>query len=138
MTRLAIAGRRGLSAAVSAEVDRMVRAVVAGGVRAAPPVADGSLTGVSCLDDGADAVFAQAVLDAGGVLVAVLPASEYREALHEDFRPVYDRMGFRSRSCGRRSPSAEHRGHHDSFATSSARLRTPNLAKSDLRWSCTV
>lgn len=42
----------------------------------APPVADGSLTGVSCLADGADAVFAQAVLDAGGVLVAVLPASE--------------------------------------------------------------
>ncbi|MET8757971.1 hypothetical protein [Lentzea sp. NPDC004782] len=83
MTRLAITGHRGLSAELEAEVDRMIRAAVDRG---------GDLVGVSCLADGADAVFAQAVLDAGGALVAVLPALEYRESLPEDYRPVYDRL----------------------------------------------
>ncbi|MET9227704.1 hypothetical protein [Lentzea sp. NPDC003310] len=82
-TRLAITGHRGLSADLEAEVDRMIRAAVA---------ATGSVVGVSCLADGADAVFAQAVLDAGGALVAVLPAARYREALPELYRPVYDRL----------------------------------------------
>lgn len=80
-TRLAITGHRGLSAELEAEVDRMIRAEVA---------RDGDVVGVSCVADGADAVFAQAVLDAGGALVAVLPASRYRETLPEDYRPVYD------------------------------------------------
>lgn len=83
MTQLAITGHRGLSAELEAEIDRMIRAAVAG---------HGDVVGVSCLADGADAVFAQAVLDAGGSLVAVLPASGYRESLPEDYRPVYDRL----------------------------------------------
>ncbi|MET9632073.1 hypothetical protein ABZX92_31895 [Lentzea sp. NPDC006480] len=83
MTQLAITGHRGLSAELEAEVDRMIRAAVA---------ERDDLVGVSCLADGADAVFAQAVLDAGGSLVAVLPAAEYRESLPEEFRPVYDRL----------------------------------------------
>jgi hypothetical protein len=82
-TRLAITGHRGLSAELEAEVDRMIRGAVAQA---------GSVVGVSCLADGADAVFAQAVLDAGGELVAVLPASRYRATLPEDYRPVYDRL----------------------------------------------
>ncbi|SDJ60947.1 hypothetical protein SAMN04488074_102508 [Lentzea albidocapillata subsp. violacea] len=80
-TRLAITGHRGLTAALEAEIDRMIRAAVA---------ENGSVVGVSCLADGADAVFAQAVLDAGGALVAVLPASRYRDTLPESYRPVYD------------------------------------------------
>jgi len=83
MTRLAITGHRGLSSELEAAVDRMIRAVVD---------RDGDLVGVSCLADGADAVFAQAVLDAGGALVAVLPAVAYRESLPEDYRSVYDRL----------------------------------------------
>ncbi len=83
MTQFAITGHRGLSAELEAEVDRMIRAAVGQA---------GDLVGVSCLADGADAVFAQAVLDAGGSLVAVLPAAEYRESLPEDYRPVYDRL----------------------------------------------
>src|SRR6187402_603894 len=83
MTQLAITGHRGLSTELEAEVGRMIRAVVA---------ADSDLVGVSCLADGADAVFAQAVLDAGGSLVAVLPASQYRESLPEDYLPVYDQL----------------------------------------------
>lgn len=82
-TQLAITGHRGLSPELEAEVDRMIRAAVATG---------DDVVGVSCLADGADAVFAQAVLDAGGVLVAVLPAVEYRASLPEEFRPVYDRL----------------------------------------------
>jgi hypothetical protein len=82
-TQLAITGHRGLSAELEAEVDQMIRAVVA---------QNGSLVGVSCLADGADAVFAQAVLDAGGSLVAVLPAARYREELPEDYRPVFDQL----------------------------------------------
>jgi hypothetical protein len=83
MTQLAITGHRGLSAELEAEVDRMIRAAVA---------ANSDVVGVSCLADGADAVFAQAVLDAGGSLVAVLPASEYRESLPADYLPVYDQL----------------------------------------------
>ena len=37
------------------------------------------LVGFSCLAEGADSLFAQAVLDAGGRLVAVLPAPDYRD-----------------------------------------------------------
>ena len=37
------------------------------------------LIGFSCLAEGADSLFAQAVLDAGGRLVAVLPAPDYRD-----------------------------------------------------------
>lgn len=83
MTQLAITGHRGLSAELEAQIDRMIRAAVA---------ESGDVGGVSCLADGADAVFAQAVLDAGGALVAVLPALGYRESLPEDYRPVYDRL----------------------------------------------
>lgn len=87
MTQLAITGHRGLSAEIEAkieaEIDQVIRAAVA---------ENGDVVGVSCLADGADAVFAQAVLDAGGSLVAVLPAAEYRESLPEHYRPVYDRL----------------------------------------------
>src|SRR5687767_7946502 len=82
-TRLAITGHRGLSAELEARIDEMIRASVA---------EHGDVAGVSCLADGADAVFAQAVLDVGGALVAVLPASKYRETLPEDYRPVYDAL----------------------------------------------
>lgn len=43
------------------------------------PYVGRALTGVSCLARGADQVFAHAVLDVGGSLEVVLPASDYRE-----------------------------------------------------------
>ncbi|MET8830844.1 hypothetical protein ABZX40_35395 [Streptomyces sp. NPDC004610] len=43
------------------------------------PFADGGLTGVSCLAMGADSLFADAVLDLGGRLVAIVPSRDYRE-----------------------------------------------------------
>lgn len=48
------------------------------------------LVGLSCLADGADTLFARAVLDAGGALVVVVPAAEYRAGLPESHHPTYD------------------------------------------------
>ncbi|WP_416964028.1 hypothetical protein [Streptomyces sp. Agncl-13] len=39
---------------------------------------DGQLIGVSCLAEGADSLFAEAVLAAGGRLIAVIPSQDYR------------------------------------------------------------
>lgn len=37
------------------------------------------VTGLSCLADGADQVFARVVLEAGGTLEAIVPAQNYRD-----------------------------------------------------------
>lgn len=51
------------------------------------------LVGVSCIARGADSVFAQAVLEAGGRLEVVLPARNYREAkVKPDHAPVFDEL----------------------------------------------
>ncbi len=38
------------------------------------------LVGVSCIAKGSDTLFAEAVLEAGGRLVVVLPSQDYRQA----------------------------------------------------------
>lgn len=48
------------------------------------------LEGVSCLADGADQLFAQAVVDAGGRLVVVVPADQYRAGLPAEAHQEYD------------------------------------------------
>jgi len=83
MTRIAITGHRGLPDPTRALVDAALRAEL----RRHP-----SLVGVSCLADGADALFAQAVLDEGGQLVAVLPAQRYRERLPADYHSTFDSL----------------------------------------------
>ncbi len=83
MTRIAVSGHRGFTAEVEALIDRAVRTELAAH-------ADGDLVGVSCLADGADQIFARAVLDAGGALEVVVPAQRYRDALPEQSRPAYD------------------------------------------------
>lgn len=49
-----------------------------------------SLVGVSCLADGADQLFARAVVNAGGRLVAVIPAGRYRDELPTKAHRPYD------------------------------------------------
>jgi hypothetical protein len=50
------------------------------GIRAALlPYQDEGITGVSCIAIGADSIFAQEVLQLGGSLEVVIPASDYRE-----------------------------------------------------------
>jgi hypothetical protein len=74
--RVAVSGHRGLSAPVEAliatEVDREPKRIAPNGIE---------LTGLSCLADGADQIFAAAVLAHGGTLEAIVPAAEYRSGL---------------------------------------------------------
>ncbi|NYI06822.1 putative Rossmann fold nucleotide-binding protein DprA/Smf involved in DNA uptake [Allostreptomyces psammosilenae] len=53
----------------------------------------GDLVGVSCLARGSDTLFAEAVLDAGGRLVVVLPSQDYRQAkVKPDHAETFDRL----------------------------------------------
>jgi hypothetical protein len=70
MARVAITGHRGLTKASEALIDAVLRAEI--GRR------PGELVGLTCLAEGADTLFARAVLDSGGRLRVVLPARRYR------------------------------------------------------------
>jgi len=50
------------------------------------------LVGVSSLADGADQLFAEAILALGGSLEVILPAARYREELPAESQDVYDRL----------------------------------------------
>lgn len=51
------------------------------------------LTGVSCIAAGADAIFGEAVLEAGGRLVAVIPSRDYRERkVKPEHAATFDRL----------------------------------------------
>lgn len=52
----------------------------------------GETIGVSCLARGADQLFAQAILDFGGVLEVVLPAPDYRTKIKPDNIDRYDAL----------------------------------------------
>jgi len=88
--RLGITGHRGLPEAVA----RRVRAALAAVVSGYDP---NELVGVSCLADGPDSWFAEAVLDHGGRLEAVIPAADYRAGLPEPHRGTYDALLGRAR-----------------------------------------
>jgi len=61
------------------------------------PYADSGLVGVSCLARGADQLFAEAVLEAGGSLEVVLPSADYRETkVKPEEREQFDRLLVRS------------------------------------------
>ncbi|HZG06071.1 MAG TPA: hypothetical protein VE546_21250 [Streptomyces sp.] len=81
--RLGITGHRGLPEPVAEDVRTALRAEVRR-YRA------DDLVGVSCLADGPDTWFAEAVLDHGGRIEAVLPAEAYRGDLPEWHHPAYD------------------------------------------------
>lgn len=83
MARIAVTGHRGLPAATAELVDRELREMLA---------AQDDLTGLSCLADGADQMFARAVLDAGGRLEVIVPAEQYREGLPAEAHAAYDEL----------------------------------------------
>jgi hypothetical protein len=83
--RIAITGHRGLPAETERLVDRAIREQLAA-------YAGRDLTGVSNLADGADQLFAQAVLDAGGQLEVIIPAARYRDDLPESAHATYDAL----------------------------------------------
>ncbi|MEU2428688.1 hypothetical protein ABZ611_04060 [Streptomyces sp. NPDC007861] len=83
--RVGITGHRGLSS----EVERDVRRAL---VEAVSAYDAAELVGVSCIADGPDAWFAQAVLDHGGRIEVVLPAEQYRADLPDWHHPTYDEL----------------------------------------------
>jgi hypothetical protein len=72
MTRIGITGHSRLPAPTARLVASTLRAALR-------PYHGPDLRGVSCLADGADQIFARAVVDAGGALEVILPAPDYRE-----------------------------------------------------------
>jgi hypothetical protein len=92
--RIAITGYRGLPAATERLVDKTIREQLV-------PYADGDLIGVSNLADGADQLFAQAVLDSGGELEVIDPAAQYRNELPESVHATYDKLLVRAAKVDR-------------------------------------
>lgn len=85
MTRIGITGHRGLRPDIADAIDRSIRQLLASH-------APQRLIGVSALADGADQLFARAVLHYGGQLDVVIPAAEYRAGLPEDCHAAYDTL----------------------------------------------
>ncbi|MFB8005725.1 hypothetical protein [Nocardia sp. NPDC056000] len=87
MTRIGVTGHMNITRdsvpLIRQEIDRILSA-------AGNPEA---LLGVSCLARGADSVFAQAVLDAGGRLEVVLPSRSYRDRkVTPDHAKLFDEL----------------------------------------------
>jgi hypothetical protein len=92
--RIAITGHRGLPADTERLADQAIRQQLAA-------YAGRELMGVSNLADGADQLFAQAVLDAGGQLEVIIPAARYRDGLPESAHAAYDALLSRASSVHR-------------------------------------
>lgn len=84
MTRVAVTGHRGLPADTVRLVDTAIRATLA--------EIGNPLVGISCIADGADQIFARAVLDIGGTLEVVVPARKYRDGLPVEAHAEYDAL----------------------------------------------
>ncbi|QHF96854.1 hypothetical protein DEH18_26775 [Streptomyces sp. NHF165] len=82
---MGITGHRGLSA----QVERAVRDALDDELRKYDPA---ELLGVSCIADGPDAWFAEAVLDSGGRIEVVVPAEQYRDGLPDSHHSTYDEL----------------------------------------------
>nr|AHE14533.1 hypothetical protein asmbl_8 [uncultured bacterium] len=86
MHRIGVTGHMNLTPATAALVEEAIR-------KALVPYAGEGITGVSCLAAGADTIFAEVVLDLGGTLEVVLPASDYREhKVKPDHAPRFDAL----------------------------------------------
>lgn len=82
MPRIAISGHRGLNAPTTNLIDQDIREKLS--------KYPAGVTGLSCLADGADQIFARAVLDLGGKLEVVIPAEQYRSGLPAEAHAEYD------------------------------------------------
>ncbi|MFC5832258.1 hypothetical protein [Nonomuraea insulae] len=83
MIRIAVSGHRGLPPQTALLIDQAVREELAEHCPA--------ISGLSCLADGADQIFARAVLDLGGELEVVIPAEEYRDGPPDVFDELLGR-----------------------------------------------
>jgi hypothetical protein len=74
MTRIGITGHSNVTAKTASLVDGHLRKILSEYTSGCDGVV---LTGVTCLGRGPDQIFAQIVLDLGGKIEAVIPASDY-------------------------------------------------------------
>jgi hypothetical protein len=84
VTRIACTGHRGLPEPTLRLIDAAIREHLSHQMR--------GLVGLSCLADGADQIFARAILDLGGRLEAVIPAQRYRDELPTAAHREYDAL----------------------------------------------
>lgn len=82
MKRIGITGHRDLPAPTARLVAHALRDVLAD--------YGASVTGVTALANGADQLFARAILDQGGQIEVIVPATQYREGLPAASHPEYD------------------------------------------------
>jgi hypothetical protein len=68
------------------------RELVSVALRGALARCGGDIIGITCLADGADQLFAQAVLALGGRLEVIVPAKQYRDGLSPQAQPDYDQL----------------------------------------------
>ncbi|MFE5539097.1 hypothetical protein [Streptomyces sp. NPDC056492] len=86
MATVAVTGHMRIDPERSAAVADSLRSVLASS-------SAGGLTGLSCLAEGADALFADLVLEAGGRLEVVLPSHDYRARMvAPHFAADFDRL----------------------------------------------
>jgi len=84
LRRIAVSGHRGLPVDTSDLVEAAMRAALADDAA--------NVTGLSCLADGADQIFARVILDLGGQIEAVVPSDGYRDGLPRQAHAAYDRL----------------------------------------------
>ena len=82
MTIIGITGHRGLPPQAVRLIDTALREALA--------EYGGGVTGVTSLADGADQLFARAVLDQGGQIEVIVPAVCYRDGLPRESHAEYD------------------------------------------------
>jgi hypothetical protein len=83
--RVGITGHRGLPEDVAAQVRDLL-------AQEAAAFEAHDLVGISCIADGPDTWWAQTVLDAGGRIEVVIPATEYRDGLPDWHHTDYDEL----------------------------------------------
>ncbi|GHE38107.1 hypothetical protein [Streptomyces capitiformicae] len=84
MTTIAVTGHMDLT-------DASVPLVRAALLELLKPYAAERLTSVSCIAKGADSLFAEAVLEVGGRMVAVIPSQDYRQSkVNPDHASTFD------------------------------------------------
>jgi hypothetical protein len=85
VTHVGITGHRELNPQTTNLVDSAIRDALT--------EYDGrQLVGVTCLADGADSIFARAVLEHGGTLHVIIPAAAYRDGFPADHYATYDAL----------------------------------------------
>lgn len=103
--RIAVSGHRGLPVEVAAMIANCIEVELN---KLVP--ANESLVGLSCLADGADQIFAAAVLNRGGRLEVFVPSDDYRDRLPDLAKPQYDKLISQAsviHRCGHRESTSE-------------------------------